>query len=213
MRPKHLTVTMLAAVGNAVCASQKPAAGGVQSLAINGILATSGVATLDVPRHFSISSSGDDNGRTFTITGTDRYGNVITEAIDGPNTTTVKGKKNFKTVTAVQVDGNTAGNITVGTADELETQWVPLERRNTGTSYGVVLSAGADLKYTIETTYSNIFASGFLEDMADAIADWTIVDMTTSNYGYCLLPTAIRLKVTNYVSGVAHFDLVQSALR
>lgn len=75
--------------------------------------------TLDVPRALSITSTGADNGRTFTATGTDEFGNTMVEAITGPNTTTVNGKKAFKTISTISVDAACAGNISIGFSDVL----------------------------------------------------------------------------------------------
>ncbi len=97
-----------------VCAAQTPIASGSQDLTIAGALATGGVATMDVPRHVSITSDGADSGRTFTITGTNTYGDVIAEVITGPATTTIYGIKQFKTITTVNIDDDSAGELTVG---------------------------------------------------------------------------------------------------
>jgi hypothetical protein len=99
-----------------ICASQDPAGAG--ELTINGALASDGVATLDVPRNVTITSAGDDTGRVFTITGTDEYGEVVVENITGANAGAAAGKKAFKTVTSVEVDGNSSA-VTVGTGDVL----------------------------------------------------------------------------------------------
>jgi len=111
-----------AADADGICASQTPNAGGSQDLTLNGALAESGSVSMDVPRHVVIASAGDDSGRTFTITGTNTYGDSITEEITGPNTTTVYGTKQFKTVTTVNVDDDTAGAITVGTDSVVDTR-------------------------------------------------------------------------------------------
>src|SRR3990167_2746010 len=97
-----------------ICLSQQPAAGGTQSLTINGDLASGGVATLDVPRHVIITSSANDLARTFVVSGTTTYGDTIEETIVGPNTATVRGFRRFKTITGITIDGNSAGNIMVG---------------------------------------------------------------------------------------------------
>lgn len=81
------------------------AATGAASATINGSLASGGVATLDVPRNVTITSTGNESARTFTITGTAEYGAAMTEQITGPNATTVSGVKAFKTITAVSVSG------------------------------------------------------------------------------------------------------------
>ncbi|RJO60813.1 MAG: hypothetical protein C4542_08165 [Dehalococcoidia bacterium] len=100
---------------DAICLAQTPAAGGSQALTINGTLASSGVATTDVPRHVIIASTADDSARTFTIVGTNDYGDKLTEVVSGPNTATTRGLQRFKTVTSVTVDDDTAGAISVGT--------------------------------------------------------------------------------------------------
>src|SRR3990167_8446733 len=69
---------------NGICLTQTPSGAG--DLTINGALATSGVATLDVPRHIIITSTANDSARTFTITGTNAYGDATSEAITGAAT-------------------------------------------------------------------------------------------------------------------------------
>ena len=91
---------------------------GASDLSINGALTTSGVATFDVPRHVSITSTADDADSVFTVTGTNTYGDTITEVIgtgaDGPSTSTVYGTKQFKTITQIACDATTAGDISAG---------------------------------------------------------------------------------------------------
>lgn len=96
-------------------------AGGAGNFTLNGALVSGGVATLDVPRAVSLTvATTDHSARTFTITGTDEYGVALKENIAGPNNNTVNGKKAFKTVTQVAVDGAIATNgVSVGTADVL----------------------------------------------------------------------------------------------
>ncbi len=109
-----------AADADGICASQTPAGSGSQDLTIAGALADGGSVEMDVPRHVVIASDADDSGRTFVITGKNTYGETITESITGPATTTVYGKKQFKTVTIVNVDDDTAGAITVGSDDVID---------------------------------------------------------------------------------------------
>lgn len=209
-RPISFSLTMAAADADAVCLSQTPAGAG--NLTINGVLASGGVATLDVPRHVSITSAGNDSGRTFTVTGTNRYGATITEAITGPNTTTVKGVKNFKTVTQVAVDAATAGAITVGTANELESKWIPYnyKAKVVGITGNFTLSTGGALTYTIQHTLTNVQSSGFLESDANAFNDATLASKTASANGSMTAPVrASRVKITGYTSGTLTCELMQ----
>ncbi len=105
----------LDADGVCVSASITAAAGGT----IGGALASGGVAVFDVPRNVVVTSAGDETGTVFTITGTDEYGNVLVEDITGANAGAAAGKKAFKTVTAVDVDGDSTSTVTVGSGDVL----------------------------------------------------------------------------------------------
>lgn len=211
--------TMATADADGVAQSQTPASGGVQNLTINGALASGGVATMDVPRHVSIASAGNDAARTFTVTGTDRYGQTMSETITGPNATTVKGTKNFKTVTAVTVDDNTAGAITVGSADELEGPVLPLDiyRNPFNVGIGVKLSSGASLTYTLQHTFDQLrrepASDPFVEDSLGWHDHADINASTASEDGNIAFPVyGVRLKVTSFTSGTATLTMIQSGL-
>lgn len=217
MRPKRVTISLAAADDNGVCQSQTPAAGGSQTLTINGALATGGVATMDVARHVSITSAGNDSGRTFTVTGTDRYGNSISESITGPNTTTVNGSKNFLTVTQVAVDDDTAAAITVGSADEADTPWIPMCRwvKPFNVNIGCVLSSTANLAFEMEHTFSDVQAEGFEEEDAVAIGSGIYtrtstgaVDSTVVEYDQPVV--AVRGAITSYAAGSVTFNINQA---
>lgn len=110
-----------AADADSICQSQTPAGGGEQDLNINGANASGGVATFTAARKVTVASAGTDDGRTFTITGTDVNGDALVETLAGPDTATVTTTGYFRTVTQVTVDDDTAGAITVGmSADALE---------------------------------------------------------------------------------------------
>ena len=64
----------------------------------------------------AITSTGNDSGRTFTIVGTDLFGNTQTEgAITGPNgAATVQSTSLYRTVTSIVTNGALTGNVRVG---------------------------------------------------------------------------------------------------
>lgn len=121
IKSKYFAADGDAADADSICQSQTPAGGGEQNLTINGANASGGVATFTASRKVTITSAGTDDGRTFTIVGTDINGDAQTESITGPDTTAVTTTAYFKTVTQVTVDDDTAGAITVGmSADALD---------------------------------------------------------------------------------------------
>lgn len=95
--------------------------GSAGNLTIDGTVASGGVATLDVPRNFTLTvATTNQSGITFTVTGTDEYGVTIKESLAGPNNNTVSGKKAFKTITQVAANAAIATNgVSVGFGDVL----------------------------------------------------------------------------------------------
>ncbi len=206
MRHKTLSITMATADRDGVCQAQSKAGAG--TLTINGALATSSVATMDVPRHVSIYAASDNSAKTFTITGTDRYGAALTETITGPNATTTKGSYNFKTITSVSVDAATVGNVEVGSADELESQWIPVNYRMAGVSYDVDQSASASFTHNVQYTLDDVFLSTFAEYGATVYSVGENTADQVGNLGDQQI-TAIRLLVKTFVSGTATFHVLQ----
>jgi flagellin len=71
----------------------------------------------DLNSVITITSAGDESGKTFIITGTDLDGEVQTETLVGPTASdTVTGSTIFKTVTNINVSAGTAGAVTIGNA-------------------------------------------------------------------------------------------------
>jgi hypothetical protein len=78
------------------------------------------VINLDVPRAVSVTAIAGVTTRSYLVTGYDYTGQKMSETI--PNvaaSSTVTGKKAFKQVLSVTVDGATAANVSVGTSDVL----------------------------------------------------------------------------------------------
>ena len=87
---------------------------GSGAVTLNGSLVSGGVATLDQPRRVLFTSSGNDTGINFTVTGTDWNGNTTTEVLAGGNPTTYTAT-DFATVTSITSSGASAGTVSIGT--------------------------------------------------------------------------------------------------
>jgi len=215
MRTISKAIVLVAKDPNGISVSQTPAAGGIQNLSITGVLASGGVATMDVARHIEITCAGDETSRTFTITGTDRYENAITEDIAGVSGTTTNGTKNFKTVTQVATDDDTAGAILVGTNDSADGPWIPLDHKNEDFNVSIFssISVGATLTYGIDKTLSNVLADGFLEDDAVHNEDLLMTGKSAAFVGSLTVPvSAIRQAVTGYTDGTVTSQIQQSGV-
>tara|TARA_Y100000114_G_C11759874_1_gene328939 strand:- start:2099 stop:2701 length:603 start_codon:yes stop_codon:yes gene_type:complete len=62
----------------------------------------------------TFTSTGNISGVTFTVTGTDVNGDAQTEAVTGPNNTTVFSSKFFLTVTQIAASGAVGTNTSAG---------------------------------------------------------------------------------------------------
>lgn len=101
-----------------VAAAQARGAAG--NMTLNGVQAVGGVVYLDVPRAVDIvSANAGDTTQTATVTGTDIYGQAMSELIAFNGTTRVLGKKAFSKITQIAVSAASAGNISAGTVDIL----------------------------------------------------------------------------------------------
>ncbi|MDC0214524.1 flagellar hook-associated protein FlgL [Gammaproteobacteria bacterium] len=91
------------------------AASATGALAIDGVLAASGIVELSSAQPITVTSAADESLLNFTVTGTDENGNPMTEVIAGGNERTVSGNQFFKTITSISSDGIATGKIQVGT--------------------------------------------------------------------------------------------------
>lgn len=75
-------------------------------------------------RQVTITPTGDESLNTFTVTGTDSYGNVFSETVAGKNAVVSTTSSYFKTVTSVTIASNAANTIVVGMTNTASSPWV-----------------------------------------------------------------------------------------
>lgn len=103
--------------------------------------------------------------------------------------------------------------VTVGSATSSAP--IPLDtyRGPFNVGIGVVLSAGANLTYTVEHTFDNVFASGFDPDTATWFPNSGFTNQTTSRDGNYAFPImAVRLRVSAWVGGTATMTVIQAGV-
>lgn len=100
---------------------------GASDAVIGGVLASGGVATLDVERSLQmVSTNAGDTTQVVTVRGFDRYGAALTEVRTLNGTTIVNFVKTFKRVTRISVSATTAGSLSVGTSTVLGLPYAPV---------------------------------------------------------------------------------------
>lgn len=209
MRPIVISFGGLAAAdADGIAQSQTP--GGAGNLTINGALASGGVATMDKARRVLITAAANESGRIFTVTGTDWFGNTITEAVTGPNATTGYTELDFKTVTSVAINGAATGAVQVGTSGIASSQPIPLDvHGRPDVSLQVTVSGTID--WTVQQTLDPMFV---LETASSPTwfdhPDTNMVAETVDRQGnYAYIPTGTRILV-NSGTGSGTFTVVQA---
>lgn len=210
MRPITQSITLSAAVGNAVCASQTPLAAG--ALTINGANASGGIYTApsSTPRHLSITTLANESTKTFTVVGTDRNGLAMTFSTAGAGSaTTTVYPVAFNTITSVSVSAATAAAITVGFAAASHTGWIPLDRYDSDTlGIQIALTTGAALTFTMQSTLDDV-QSGLAENSQTAINSSVVTGTASAIHTIEHAVTAIRFLVNGWTGGGATFTVLQ----
>ena len=162
MRPIQQTLNIETADPNGVVTAETPVNN--VALTLDGAYTSGGVATFPFPTAVTFTSTSNLSTVTFTVVGTDAGGVYQTEAIVGPNNTTVTGTKTFKTVTSIAVATVTtfttqtvdAGGAAVGIGNG---PWWPLDiyTPNQVTTISANILASGSATYSIEYTNEDPF--------------------------------------------------------
>jgi hypothetical protein len=184
-----------------ITVSQTFSGGGVQNFNLDGVFVKDGIASFDGTSHIiEFAQASDETGRTYTITGTDSRGVVITESVAG-SVGTASSTKYFKTITSITIDANSAGAIEVGTSGLACSDWVLFNReKEINIGLGVQISAGGALTYSVQYTFENVQRN---EDFDIVTFPHDAFDAKTTNesgnFGFS--SGAYRLATTAYTSG------------
>ena len=196
MRPTKKLVDLDTADADGVAASQTPAGAG--ALTLNGALGT----TLDYARILLITTVADESGKTLVFVGTDADGNVITEAVTGPNNTTAVTTKYYKTITSITASGAFTGNVTVGTRGTTlvaASNAIPLDFGDDTASRAVITVTGT-INVTVQETFDPILADGTANAVWFAISGLTSKTANTVDAA-SRGATAVRVIVNSYSTG------------
>jgi len=206
------SLTISAAVANAVCLSQTPSGAG--AMLVNGANTSGGVYTAPTnPRYLNIVTAADEHLKTFTITGTDRNGQpMVYSTVGASSATTTVYPVSFQTITSVTVDAATTGAITMGFAAQGSTGWIPLDQHSSPTiGIGIELSTSANLTFTMQSTYDDVQAKGFQEWDAYAIASAVVTGTASAAHTITHVARAIRFLVNPWSGGTATFTVIEKA--
>lgn len=213
---RNLTTLIGTLINDADGIAEAQTLAGADSLDLDGVLVADGIVVLTYPQFGTITSSGDDTGITFTWTGLDPDGALVSQAVTGSNASTASTTVAFSEVHSIVTSGATTGDVEAGvlTANGA----VSRSLRVNGQQPNFKLGLFADV-VSGTLTYSAQYAYEQPEDeyaiSYSGSADWRNVDGLTSltsdavsNLFYKV--NAVRLKVTAYTSGSVRLTATQS---
>jgi hypothetical protein len=144
------TWTFADADADGIATAQQLLAAG--NLDLDGALAVAGAATIIPARHVSLYSAGSLGGVNFAISGLDADGNAISETIAGPSGGTVVTSGNFAVVSRIHASAAVGSNVTAGTADSAETEWMSCYKRSAVARTVHVVKEAGSVTFTLQET-------------------------------------------------------------
>jgi len=200
-RPKEIDIDPADVDVDGIVAAETLLAAG--NFTIGGALASGGSVTFDYPRQLVQDCTGNEAGRTWTITGTDEDGVAQTESLSGLNATTGENAAGvyWSSITQIASDDATANDVAFGTVDEVQTKTYPLDfYANEAATISVDVTGTID--YTVQETFNPVLDLSSPANNATwvditAFADKTADVTSTATRN----ATAVRLTVNSYTNG------------
>lgn len=192
MQPITVSATGINADNNNVAASQAVTAATTLTL-------EAGAASLGSPAQLVLETNADFSGVTFTITGTDANGNVISETLTGPNATTVNSVLYYASVTSITSDGGVGGGtVQVGVTGDVTSRWVRMDSWANAQAVAQVNVDGT-ITYSVQTSMDDPNDPTYPVAVADMTwldaLDANLVSESTAKSGvFNLTPTWVRVK-------------------
>lgn len=162
MRPVSFSYAPSILSANGIALTQTPVAAG--ALTLNGALVTAGVATMGNQQRITITPAGNETGKTFVLTGTNRNGNAITESLAGTNATLFSSTKNFYTLTSATISAAAAGAMTIGVSGLGESgpilPDIYISPYNVNVAVTAVTGATYKMQYTFDDVQADTWPNG-----------------------------------------------------
>lgn len=214
MRPIVVTAGPLAAA-SATNIRTAASIAGAGAVTLNGTLVSGGVATLDNQRRILFTSSGNDSGITFTVSGTNANGDLISETLTGGNVAAVYTVLDYKTVTSVTASGASAGTVSIGTNGIGGSTWVRLDAWALPAT-SVQLTVSGTVNYTLQQTLDDPNSS--TNPVTPANVTWVssadanvVAATTTKQTNYAFTPQYARILI-NSGTGTVTGTFLQSGV-
>ena len=215
MRPIQQTLNIETADPNGVVTAETPVNN--TDLTLDGAYVSGGVATFPFPTEVTFTSTDNLSTVTCTVIGTDANNVYQSEAVVGPNNTTVQTTNTFATVTAIEV--STVTTFTTETVDVGAAAvgigngaWWPLDiyTPNQVTTISCNILASGTATYSVQYTNEDPFDTSITQ-LAVAHPTAALTGATTDQTAFTTtLMRAVRVNVASG-SGQLRVTVVQQS--
>ena len=197
-RGLFMTVTAISSSG---------AATGNVSAGVNGLL-----ATMDTPRRLLLTTSADDTGDTFTITGTDWNDRPVTETLTGVNNSTAYTVRDYKTITSIWTSGASSGTVKFGTNGIASSRPISLDRFALAPTLLQVTVSGT-VNFTVQQSLQDPNAVGYASVNWVNHPDSGVAAATaTAQANYAYIPTVTRITLNSQTNpGYVIYNVLQAS--
>lgn len=202
MRPiQIITPSYPTADPNYLATSQTPLAAGNLTLVAN---------TISPPSYVTITSAGNDSGRTFTVAGLGPNGQSQATSFAGANIGAATAPLAFSYVESIAVDDATAGAVEAGLAQSGYSAWIPLDIYVPNQVTTISATVTGTVNYSIECTNEDPFDNTITQTaVAHPVAALTGASASQTGSTTTLM-RAVRYKI-NSGSGTLRLTIVQQS--
>ncbi len=111
-----------------------------------------GLSTMDVARRVDITSGGNDTGVTFTVNGTDRNNDPISESLIGASGGAVTTALSYLTVTSITTSTAVATTVKIGSSAIADSAWVYFDRLAATAPIAIQVEGSGTVNWTVRQT-------------------------------------------------------------
>jgi hypothetical protein len=109
-----------------------------------------------VARRVLLTTTGNEVGKSFVVTGLDRNGFPISETIAGVNNTTATGVLDFAVITSITISAEAANALTIGTASTAGGPWFRLDDW-APSNIAIQCNVSGTANFTVQSTLDDPF--------------------------------------------------------
>lgn len=175
----------------------------------------------DLARTITLTSSDNLSAVNFTITGTDQFGNPLSEVLAGPNANTVTSVNQYNTIINISSNGAYT-NFSIGSGSTGTFQWIKMDTMNVDAQISIAAEVTGTINYSVIQTLDTLEKYVTAGPSFTYVVNTTPVSFpvtagmtaaTTNQIFYLPSPvTALKAIINSSTGGTLTLNLLQQGL-